>query len=45
MEGDTIEDLAKLFIVSKEDILKMNKLEPGATLRKGQIIKIPQNAF
>jgi peptidoglycan endopeptidase LytE len=43
--GDTVEDLAKLFIVSKEDIIQINNLKPGDTLRPGQTIKIPPGSL
>ncbi len=45
LEGDTIDIIAKLFIVSKEDILTLNNLEPGAVLEKGQRIQIPPSAL
>lgn len=40
-EGDTVEGISRLFIVSKEDILKVNDLAPGQELTPGQKIKIP----
>lgn len=40
-DGETIEDVAKIFIVRKEEIMKLNNLQPGETLKPGQTIKIP----
>ncbi len=40
-EGDTLEDIAKIFIVRKEEIMKLNNLEPGTPLKPQQVIKIP----
>lgn len=45
LEGDTIDIIAKLFIVSKQDILTLNNLEPDAVLEKGQRIQIPPSAL
>ncbi|MGD9612605.1 MAG: LysM peptidoglycan-binding domain-containing protein [Kiritimatiellia bacterium] len=40
-EGDTIEGIARLFVVSKDDILKVNGLAAGAEVAPNQKIKIP----
>ena len=45
VEGDTIDEIAKLFIVSKGEILELNRLGPGAELSPGQQIKIPPSAL
>ncbi|MBQ7251970.1 MAG: LysM peptidoglycan-binding domain-containing protein [Kiritimatiellae bacterium] len=39
--GDTVESLSNLFVVSKDDIRRANKLEAGQALTPGQRIKIP----
>ena len=40
-DGDTIEDIAKLFLVSKEDIVSLNNLQEGEEVKPGQKLKIP----
>ena len=45
VEGDTVEEIAKLFIVSKKDILSINNLPDGKELKVGQTIKIPPSAL
>lgn len=39
--NDSIAGLARDFGVLEEDILRMNNLQPGATLRPGQTLEIP----
>ena len=39
--GDNLDDIAKLFIVSKEKIMALNGMGPNDTLTPGQQIKIP----
>ncbi len=44
--NDTLDSIAKLFIVRKEDIMKLNKItDPNASLQSGQKIKIPPTAL
>jgi LysM repeat protein len=45
MEGDTIEEITRLFIVSKEEILELNNLAPNAELVPGTSIKIPPSSL
>jgi LysM repeat protein len=45
MEGDTIEEITRLFIVSKEEILELNNLAPNAALVPGTTIKIPPSSL
>ena len=40
-EGDTAEGIARLFVVSKDDILKVNNIAAGEDVKPGQKIKIP----
>ena len=40
-DGDTVENIAKLFIVRKEDIIKLNGMGPDDVVKPGQKIKIP----
>ena len=40
-EGDTLEEIAKLFIVSKEDIQAANDLSQADHVKPGQKLKIP----
>ena len=42
-DGDTLDDIAKLFIVRKEDIMTLNGLSEPATVKPGQKIKIPSS--
>ena len=42
-DGDTLDDIAKLFIVRKEDIMALNGLSEPATVKPGQKIKIPSS--
>ena len=39
--GETVESIAKAFLVSPDAILKLNNLPAGATLKPGQTILIP----
>jgi len=41
LEGDTLDEIAKLFIVSKEDIIELNNLSADGTLTPGQKLLIP----
>lgn len=45
VDGDSVEEIAKLFIVSKGEILKLNNLSDGAELTPGQTIRIPPSAL
>ena len=40
-EGDTVEGIARLFVVSKDDILKVNGIAAGTEVVPNQKIKIP----
>lgn len=40
-EGDTVEAIAKLFVVRDRDIRVLNHIPDGASLRPGTVIKIP----
>ena len=44
-EGDTAEGIARLFVVSKDDILKVNGIAAGADVKPGQKIKIPPSSM
>ena len=39
--GDTLEDIAKLFIVSKDDIIALNNLSGEDDIKPGQKLLIP----
>jgi LysM repeat protein len=45
VNNDTVDEIAKLFIVSKSEILELNNLGPDDTLSPGQQIKIPPSAL
>jgi LysM repeat protein len=45
LDGDTIDDIAKLFIVNKQELLKMNGLTGSEELKVDQEILIPQSVF
>ena len=45
VQGDTIEEIAKLFIVSRQDIMRLNDLDATAELKPGQKLKIPPSAL
>ena len=40
-DGETLDDVAKLFLVKKEDILKANDITDPATVQAGRRLKIP----
>ena len=40
-EGDTVEGIARLFVVSADEIRKVNGLAPGAEVVPNKTIKIP----
>ena len=42
-DGETLDDIAKLFIVRKEDIMTLNGFTEPATVKPGQKIKIPSS--
>ena len=44
-EGDTAEGIARLFVVSKDDILKVNNIAAGEDVKAGQKIKIPPSSL
>lgn len=39
--GDTVDKIAKMYIIRKEQILQLNNLSEGAELKPGQKIKLP----
>ena len=39
--GDTVDSIAKMYIIRKEQILQLNNLSEGAELKPGQKIKLP----
>ncbi|HOW97844.1 MAG TPA: LysM peptidoglycan-binding domain-containing protein [Kiritimatiellia bacterium] len=39
--GDTVDSIAKMYIIRKEQILQLNNLTEGAELKPGQKIKLP----
>lgn len=40
-EGDTVDGIARLFVVRKDDILRVNNIPAGTEVKAGQTIKIP----
>ena len=44
-DGESIEDIARAFIVSEDDVRKLNKLGNGEKVRPGQTLKIPPSIF
>ncbi|MDR0993285.1 MAG: LysM peptidoglycan-binding domain-containing protein [Verrucomicrobiota bacterium] len=44
-EGDTADAIARLFVVRKDDILRVNNIPVGADVRPGQSIKIPPSSL
>lgn len=44
-EGDTAEGIARLFVVSKDDILRVNSISAGEDVKAGQKIKIPPSSL
>ncbi len=43
--GDTIESIARLFVVSGADIRRMNNIPDGEDVKPGKVIKIPPTAL
>jgi LysM repeat protein len=44
-EGDTAEGIARLFVVRKDDILRVNQIPAGSDVKPGQKIKIPPSSL
>lgn len=44
-EGDTAEGIARLFVVRKDDILRVNNIPAGSDVKPGQKIKIPPSSL
>lgn len=44
-DGESIDDIARAFIVSVEDVRKLNKLGETEKVRPGQTLKIPPSIF
>lgn len=44
-EGETLRDISNAFIVSSDDILKINNLSSEAAIRPGMKLKIPPSEF
>ena len=44
-DGDTAEGIARLFVVRKDDILRVNGIPAGADVKAGQKIKIPPSSL
>ena len=44
-EGDTVEGIARLFVVRKDDILRVNDIPAGEDVKPGQKIKIPPSSL
>lgn len=42
-EGETLEDIAKAFVVSTNDILKVNEMNSASEIKPGQTIYIPSS--
>jgi LysM repeat protein len=40
-EGDTVDSIARLFVVLKDDIVRVNNIPAGTDVKAGQKIKIP----
>jgi LysM repeat protein len=40
-DGDTLDSIAKLFIVRKEDIMTLNSVTDSSALKPGMKLKIP----
>lgn len=43
--GDTVESVARLFVVSSADIIRINKLQAGEELKPGTVIRIPPTSL
>ena len=44
-DGETLEDIARAFIVSADDVRRLNALDPTAAVKPGQTLKIPPSIF
>jgi len=44
-DGDTAEGIARLFVVRKDDILRVNQIPAGSDVKPGQKIKIPPSSL
>ena len=44
-DGETLEDIARAFIVSADDVRTLNALDPKAVVKPGQTLKIPPSIF
>jgi LysM repeat protein len=44
-DGDTAEGIARLFVVRKDDILRVNNIPAGGDVKPGQQIKIPPSSL
>ena len=44
-DGETLDDIARAFIVSVSDVRKLNKLGEGDKIQPGQTLKIPPSIF
>ena len=44
-DGDTAYGIARLFVVNKDDILKVNGIPAGSDVTAGQKIKIPPSTL
>ncbi len=44
-DGDTAEGIARLFVVRKDDILRVNNIPAGSDVKAGQKIKIPPSTL
>lgn len=44
-DGDTAEGIARLFVVRKDDILRVNGIAAGSDVKAGQKIKIPPSSL
>ncbi len=44
-DGDTAEGIARLFVVRKDDILRVNGIPAGSDVKAGQKIKIPPSSL
>ncbi len=44
-DGDTAEGIARLFVVRKDDILRVNSIPAGTDVKPGQKIKIPPSSL
>ena len=43
--GDTVESVARLFVVSGPDIIRINKMQAGEELKPGTVIRIPPTSL